>query len=123
MFSLQLNTKNISWQLSSVEGGEGGELVERRPVEGSLSLFRGKKKGEGGKERCHRSVFDVRNANDSHGEGRQLPAPLPQVLMAKLVHPVYPAHGSSCCGCTKGSPRGSEDLHKRYGNFSETCLE
>lgn len=50
MFSLQLNSRNISWQLSSIEGREGGELVERRPVEGthSLSLFRRRKnKGKG----------------------------------------------------------------------------
>lgn len=30
MFSLQLYSRNISWQLSPVEGREGGKVVERR---------------------------------------------------------------------------------------------
>lgn len=30
MFSLQPNSRNVSWQLSSIEGREGGKLVERR---------------------------------------------------------------------------------------------
>lgn len=63
VFTSAHQQKEISWQLSSAEGREGGEQWKGD----ALSLFRRKK----GKERCHRSVCDVSNAKHSHGEGRQ----------------------------------------------------